>query len=170
MYETRKAQIDRDLAKHEARKAVLDARKREFEERKAGPKPTADSKSKSQTIAPREVPGLKVHIATLVAPDTAPGEDWQEVYIHAKLMMIDDTFMTAGSANINSRSMQTDSELNIMHDRPEITKPLREQQWDTYTRGGGKSNVRPGTSLKDAYIKWGDLMKESRVWVFFYVS
>jgi phosphatidylserine/phosphatidylglycerophosphate/cardiolipin synthase-like enzyme len=70
------------------------------------------------------VPGLKVHVATLVAPDTAPGKRWQEVYIHAKLMMIDDTFMTAGSANINTRSMQSDSELNIAHHRPEITGPL----------------------------------------------
>jgi phosphatidylserine/phosphatidylglycerophosphate/cardiolipin synthase-like enzyme len=161
MYETRKAQIDRDLAKHEARKAVLDARKREFEERKAGK--TTDSKRKGEVIAPRELPGLKVHIATLVAPDTAPGEAWQEVYIHAKLMMIDDTFMTAGSANINSRSMQTDSELNIAHHRPEITGPLRERQWDKYTRGVGADSARipPGTSLEKAFYQWGKLMNDN---------
>jgi phosphatidylserine/phosphatidylglycerophosphate/cardiolipin synthase-like enzyme len=153
--------INEEIARIEARKAQLEARKRELEARKNRLQPPPESKRKAETITPREVPGLKVHIATLVAPDTAPGKPWQEVYIHAKLMMIDDTFMTAGSANINSRSMQTDSELNIMHDRPEITKPLREQQWDTYTRGGGEANVRPGTSLKDAYIKWGDLMDDN---------
>jgi phosphatidylserine/phosphatidylglycerophosphate/cardiolipin synthase-like enzyme len=153
--------INEEIARIEARKAQLEARKRELEARKSRLQPPPKSKRKAETITPRDVPGLKMHIATLVAPDTADKEPWQEVYIHAKLMMIDDTFMTAGSANINSRSMQTDSELNIMHDRPEITKPLREQQWDTYTRGGGKANVRPGTSLKEAYAKWGKLMEEN---------
>lgn len=61
-----------------------------------------------EAIKPGSVPGLKVHVATLVAPDTPAGDAWQEVYIHAKLMIIDDTFMTAGSANINTRSMQVD--------------------------------------------------------------
>lgn len=155
--------INEEIVRLEARKAQLEARKRELEARKNRLQPPPESKRKAETITPRDVPGLKVHIATLVAPDTAPSEQWQEVYIHAKLMMIDDTFMTAGSANINSRSMQTDSELNIMHDRPEITKPLREQQWDTYTRGGGEANVRPGTSLKEAYAKWGYLMKDNAI-------
>jgi phosphatidylserine/phosphatidylglycerophosphate/cardiolipin synthase-like enzyme len=122
--------VNEEIARLEARKAQLEARKRELEARKSRLQPPPNSERKPQAITPREVPGLKVHMATLVAPDTAPGKDWQEVYIHAKLMMIDDTFMTAGSANINSRSMQTDSELNIMHDRYETTKPLREQQWD----------------------------------------
>jgi phosphatidylserine/phosphatidylglycerophosphate/cardiolipin synthase-like enzyme len=158
---TRYGPINEEIARLEARKAQLEARKRELEARKNRLQPPPESKRKAETITPREVPGLKVHIATLVAPDTAPGKDWQEVYIHAKLMMIDDTFMTAGSANINSRSMQTDSELNIMHDRPEITKPLREQQWDTYTRGGGKARVPLGTSLMNAYKQWGDLMDDN---------
>ena len=163
MYETRKAQIDRELAKQGARKGKLEARKRELEERKARLKPSANSKREPEAIVPREVPGLKVHIATLVAPDTADKEPWQEVYIHAKLMMIDDTFMTAGSTNINSRSMQTDTELNIMHDRPEITKPLRERQWDKYTRGVGADSARipVGTPLEKAFYHWGKLMNDN---------
>ena len=76
------------------------------------------------------------------------------MYIHAKLMLIDDTFMTLGSANINTRSMQTDSELNIAHDRPEITGPLRAQQWAKYTGG----RVAAGMSLSDANGQWTKLM------------
>jgi phosphatidylserine/phosphatidylglycerophosphate/cardiolipin synthase-like enzyme len=34
------------------------------------------------------------------------------VYIHSKLMIVDDTFMTIGSANLMNRSMTLDSELN----------------------------------------------------------
>ena len=108
-----------------------------------------------EAIKQSNVPGLKVHVATLVAPDTPAGQTWQEVYIHAKLMLIDDAFMTAGSANINTRSMQTDSEMNIAHHRPEITAPLRGRQWEKYTAG----RVSLGMSLKDAYKEWQKLME-----------
>ena len=35
------------------------------------------------------------------------------VYIHAKLLLVDDRFLTIGSANIANRSMGFDSELNV---------------------------------------------------------
>lgn len=60
-------------------------------------KVNADPKKK---ILPTEVTGLKVQVCTLVAPDSPPGH-WGYVYVHAKLMIVDDTFMTLGSANIN---------------------------------------------------------------------
>ena len=146
----------------------LEARKRQLEERKARLKPPKGGKQAAEAIAPRAVPGLKVHIATLVAPDTADKQPWQEVYIHAKLMMIDDAFMTAGSANINTRSMQTDSELNIAHHRPEITGPLREQQWDKYTRGKNDKGenierVPLGTPVKEAFKTWEALMSKNAI-------
>lgn len=109
----------------------------------------------AQAIRPAEVPGLKVHLATLTAPDTPPGKPWPEVYIHAKLMLIDDAFMTLGSANINTRSMQADSEMNIAHHRPEITKPVREEQWARYTGG----RVHAGMPLEQAFRWWSDIMK-----------
>ncbi|MCL4874286.1 phospholipase [bacterium] len=45
----------------------------------------------------------------------APGEDGEEVpvYIHSKVMIVDDRFLTVGSANATNRSMGLDSELNI---------------------------------------------------------
>ena len=107
-----------------------------------------------QTIGATEVPGLKMHVATLVAPDTPAGQPWQEVYIHAKLMLIDDAFMTLGSANINTRSMQADSEMNIAHHRPEITMPLKNQQWAKYTAG----RVTGGMSLADSFSEWQRIM------------
>jgi phospholipase D1/2 len=38
------------------------------------------------------------------------------VYIHAKLLLVDDRFLTIGSANIANRSMGFDSELNISYE------------------------------------------------------
>ena len=36
-----------------------------------------------------------------------------DIYVHSKLMIIDDRYVAVGSANINSRSLTTDSELHI---------------------------------------------------------
>ncbi|MCW1248163.1 phospholipase, partial [Pseudomonas sp. SAICEU22] len=80
------------------------------------------------TVVPEEIPGLKVHICSLVAPDS-PGKPWMPVYIHSKLMIINDVFTTHGSANINTRSMQVDSELNIAHEWMSVTQALRRRLW-----------------------------------------
>lgn len=46
---------------------------------------------------------------------TATGADGQEkpTYIHAKLLLVDDRFLTVGSANTTNRSMGLDTELNV---------------------------------------------------------
>lgn len=50
----------------------------------------------------------------MVYPRVPDGsDDGQEVQIHAKLSIIDDTFFRVGSANINNRSMGTDGECDI---------------------------------------------------------
>jgi len=45
----------------------------------------------------------------------SPGEDGEEVatYIHSKLVLVDDCFLSVGSANLNNRSMGLDTELNV---------------------------------------------------------
>ena len=45
----------------------------------------------------------------------APSSDGKDVpvFIHSKLMLIDDRFLTVGSANTNNRSMGLDTELNV---------------------------------------------------------
>ena len=141
----------------------LEERKKKLEEIKAKLEPKSlrerifGVNRTPMAIKQEKLPGLKIHVATLTASDTPPGGAWQEVYIHAKLLLIDDAFMTLGSANINTRSMQTDSELNIAHHRPEITAPLRARQWETYTRG----RVTTGGSLKDAFKEWEQIMAKN---------
>lgn len=136
-----------------AKLAALEAEKKKL----AAERAALANDVKGETIGAMEVPGLKTHIATLVAPDTPAGQPWPEVYIHAKLMLIDDAFMTLGSANINTRSMQADSEMNIAHHRPEITRPLREQQWAKYTNGW----VTAGMKFEAAFKEWGKLMNKN---------
>lgn len=102
----------------------------------------------AKPVLPEEIPGLKVVVCTLVAPDSPPG-NWLDVYIHSKLMIIDDVFTTLGSANINTRSMEVDSELNICVEDPAVAKPLRKQLWGIHTDEEGT-----GDDIRVAFNAW----------------
>jgi hypothetical protein len=209
--------LEANLKKEEARQPELKRRQAELERRKA-----AVEKGKPMPVEP--CPGLKVHVCTLVPPDTPnrmqaaaeakaldekikyreeqikgihsysytddqlkkprleaelaelkrqreatntwqPPEKklkgdiyrWPETYIHSKLMIIDDTFITTGSANINTRSMQVDSELNIMHTNHMITIKARKDLWKMHTKGLGVSD-----NFATAFKDWNDLIKDNR--------
>ena len=62
--------------------------------------------------------GHALGIFNVQAPDDADPEPIF-VYIHAKLMIIDDRFFTVGSANLANRSMTVDSEINAVWVAPE---------------------------------------------------
>ena len=114
----------------------------------------------------KELPGLKVHICSLVAPDSPPGQKWMPVYIHSKLMIVNDVFTTHGSANINTRSMQTDSELNIAHEWHAVTRQMRRELWGIHT----KCKVEQGEEAPDgasddpnkAFIAWGEIIRVNK--------
>lgn len=119
--------------------------------------------AKQDKIPDTDTPGLKTHICSLVSKDGyQPGHDWQYVYIHAKLMMIDDTFMTLGSANINLRSMVGDSEINVCHCQPEITRVTRDYLWGKHTANqGNTADARKQQQLALVYDQWRQLMDKN---------
>ncbi|MBD9518218.1 phospholipase D-like domain-containing protein [Pseudomonas sp. PDM22] len=100
-----------------------------------------------------ERPGLKIHVCSLVAPDSPPGKPWMPVYIHSKLMIVNDVFTTHGSANINTRSMQVDSELNIAHERYDVSKRMRRELWDLHTDKKGAQD-----DPAKAFKSWEDII------------
>jgi phosphatidylserine/phosphatidylglycerophosphate/cardiolipin synthase-like enzyme len=55
--------------------------------------------------------GHRLGVYDVAVKDGEGDESW--VYIHSKLMIVDDRFMTIGSANLTNRSMTIDSELNL---------------------------------------------------------
>jgi phosphatidylserine/phosphatidylglycerophosphate/cardiolipin synthase-like enzyme len=121
---------------------------------------------KAKTTPPEklDIPGLNVHICTLVPPDTPKGTAWDEVYIHSKLMIIDDYFVTHGSANVNLRSMEVDSELNITHESSRVTQALREKLWRIHTNGMGVGEKDRSGRLDagSAFKVWGDLILKNK--------
>jgi phospholipase D1/2 len=60
-----------------------------------------------------EEQGHRLGLYWRAVADATPLQDTASVYIHAKLMIVDDSFLTVGSANLNNRSMGLDSELNL---------------------------------------------------------
>ncbi|EPM65266.1 phospholipase D/transphosphatidylase, partial [Pseudomonas syringae pv. theae ICMP 3923] len=99
-----------------------------------------------------------VHEAlTLVARDLQDGQPWMPVYIHSKLMIVDDVYTTHGSANINTRSMMVDSELNICHEHADITQQLRRRLWDLHTMGRGMQD-----EPKAAFKAWEKIIKRNK--------
>ena len=82
---------------------------------------------------------------------------WPETYVHSKLMIIDDTFITNGSANINTRSMEVDSELNILHTNDMIARNARRELWKLHTNGMGVQD-----NPVQAFKAWGDIIEENR--------
>jgi phosphatidylserine/phosphatidylglycerophosphate/cardiolipin synthase-like enzyme len=93
----------------------------------------------------------------LVANDLKAGDKWMPVYIHSKLMIVNDVFTTHGSANINTRSMQVDSELNIAHEWASVTQALRRRLWDMHTNGMGAQD-----DAVLAFEAWQDIVKENK--------
>lgn len=110
---------------------------------------------KEETILPENRPGLKVHVCSLVAGDSPP-EAWMPVYVHSKLMIVNDVFTTHGSANINTRSMQVDSEMNIAHEWSSVTRALRRRLWDLHTAGRGVQD-----DAAEAFSAWQDLVDDN---------
>jgi phosphatidylserine/phosphatidylglycerophosphate/cardiolipin synthase-like enzyme len=52
---------------------------------------------------------------------------WQEVDVHAKVMVIDDVWLTVGSANINDRGFKTEGEINAVVLDKGLAKDLRKR-------------------------------------------
>lgn len=121
---------------------------------------------KDEVLIPQPIPGLKVHICSLVAPDSPAGKPWVPVYIHSKLMIVNDVYTTHGSANINSRSMRVDSELNIAHEWHPVTRKMRQDLWKIHTA----CKVEPGAEAPDgasddpaeAFDAWQDVIGKNR--------
>jgi phosphatidylserine/phosphatidylglycerophosphate/cardiolipin synthase-like enzyme len=110
--------------------------------------------------------GIKVCTAMLYACSFDRGQwRYREIYIHSKLMIVDDLFITLGSANLNHRSMAVDSEINISVNAPEQARALRKTIWEQLTSGLENASGGNGSKneIADAFEQWKRLM-ESNLW------
>jgi phosphatidylserine/phosphatidylglycerophosphate/cardiolipin synthase-like enzyme len=86
----------------------------------------------------------------------ATAQRYREIYIHSKLMIIDDSMFTLGSANLNLRSFAVDSEINIATDNAEKAKDLRQRVWWQHTKGqfDGSGDATDQEAMKKTFKNW----------------
>jgi phosphatidylserine/phosphatidylglycerophosphate/cardiolipin synthase-like enzyme len=71
-------------------------------------------------------------LATTVS--THDGDESAPVYVHAKLGIVDDEWMTIGSANLNEHSLFNDTEVNVATDDRELIHATRLRLWSEHLR------------------------------------
>jgi phosphatidylserine/phosphatidylglycerophosphate/cardiolipin synthase-like enzyme len=54
------------------------------------------------------------------------------IYVHAKVCVVDDQWLTCGSDNFNRRSWTSDSELTCAVDSPDLARSLRHELWSEH--------------------------------------
>jgi phosphatidylserine/phosphatidylglycerophosphate/cardiolipin synthase-like enzyme len=90
-----------------------------------------------------------------------PGR-YREIYIHSKLMLVDDVYTTLGSANLNARSMVGDSEFNICTENISFTQDARRRVWGNLAGADldGKTGSRAETGK--VFGKWAERMNKNK--------
>ncbi|MCF6364454.1 MAG: phospholipase D-like domain-containing protein [Gammaproteobacteria bacterium] len=136
-----------------------------------------DDEAQKKIKQQMEKSGVMVHICRLrnsqVNPTQKPsgrsGRHWDPVhygdtYVHSKLTIFDDAYLTLGSANWNHRSMTIDTELNIavqLHDDAATT--FRNRIWAKHTNGLMDEKKTDGSkpTPPDWYKDWDELLREN---------
>jgi phosphatidylserine/phosphatidylglycerophosphate/cardiolipin synthase-like enzyme len=54
------------------------------------------------------------------------------IYVHAKVAIVDDTWLTVGSANLNEHSLFNDTEMNIVSHDPALARDTRLRLWSEH--------------------------------------
>ncbi|APR35265.1 phospholipase D-like domain-containing protein [Paraburkholderia sp. SOS3] len=108
--------------------------------------------------------GMKVSVARLRTSGLDANHEmaYREIYIHSKLMMIDDVFVTMGSANLNQRSMAVDSEINIGASGHDMVSALRKRVFELHS-GGEVSGSGDPLLLQRVFDNWNKAMNRNAV-------
>jgi phosphatidylserine/phosphatidylglycerophosphate/cardiolipin synthase-like enzyme len=54
------------------------------------------------------------------------------IYVHAKVGIVDDRWLTVGSANLNDHSLLNDTELNVVSHDPALARETRLRLWSEH--------------------------------------
>jgi phosphatidylserine/phosphatidylglycerophosphate/cardiolipin synthase-like enzyme len=88
-----------------------------------------DTRGQLSTLVEADDGAGRLVACTLVSPNGARGNP---VYVHAKIGIVDDAWMTIGSANLNEHSLFNDSEVNIVTLNERLIRETRERLWSEH--------------------------------------
>lgn len=106
--------------------------------------------------------GLKVAVAML----QTSGLDgrrirYREIYIHSKLLLVDDSFFSLGSTNLNQRSMAVDSEINLATTDAKKAADLRQKIWSKLSGGTVDGKNGSPAEIRAAFSEWKKTMERN---------
>ena len=85
-----------------------------------------DTRGQLGTLIQADAGGQRLLACTLVAPG---GQTGRPVYVHAKIGIVDDRWLTVGSANLNEHSLFNDTEVNVVARDEGLVRDTRERLW-----------------------------------------
>lgn len=124
----------------------------------------ARKKKTRPPITPEElaVNGINVVMGSLWTCAQTEGKlrptDYEEIYIHAKVAIVDDAAFTIGSANLNLRSMALDSELNVLSNAKDVTYQLRT---DLFSQCTMKSGPAQFGDMQETFREWQTIQRDN---------
>ena len=68
------------------------------------------------------------------------------LYVHAKVGIVDDRWLTVGSANLNAHSLLNDTEMNVVTDDAELARETRLRLWAEHLEVDVRRDRRRGPS------------------------
>ncbi|MDP3543122.1 MAG: phospholipase D-like domain-containing protein, partial [Elusimicrobiota bacterium] len=80
-----------------------------------------------------------------------------DMYLHGKVGIFDDEWLTIGSANVNSFSMEKHSEMNVAIKTP-IAGVLRRHLWNEHLG----QDIHASTTPHDAFMLWAAAARATR--------
>ena len=78
------------------------------------------------------VPGAGVQAAAFVCSRARTGNTSDPVYVHAKVAIVDDRWLTLGSANLNAHSFFNDTEVNVVTCDAALARETRLRLWASH--------------------------------------
>jgi phosphatidylserine/phosphatidylglycerophosphate/cardiolipin synthase-like enzyme len=87
-----------------------------------------------------------------------PGAGGHPVYVHAKIGIVDDGWVTIGSANLNEHSFFNDTEMNVVSHDPELAREVRLRLWSEHLECEPSELEGDATQIVDE--RWRPLAEE----------
>jgi phosphatidylserine/phosphatidylglycerophosphate/cardiolipin synthase-like enzyme len=84
----------------------------------------------------------------------------ERVYVHAKMAIVDDRWLTIGSANLNARGLFNDTEANLVTDDPQLARDTRLRLWAEHLECSVERLERAPTEVIDDV--WRPMAREQR--------
>ncbi len=116
-------------------------------------------------------PNIYVYTLATSYEDDSEGRakySYNDIYVHAKLFIVDDEWYSIGSANISYQSLKTDSEMNVAVWDQDGAKKLRRDLWKEHLEhsDGRKKQYNQkviiDNNIEDAFEQWWFFARANR--------